>query len=351
MQFPVIEITADKPRDRGIEYGIQAKTYIDICVEHYKDRFLKLGYVWEEIADYAMGYVPVIEQHMPEIMQEAYGIAEGSKRDIRDIMVINCRYEATKFPLHEPECTTAAILPQATKDGKTFAVKNWDYNAGILPHIVILKIRGAGNSIVGITEAGQLVREGFNKHGVAIINNSLQSVADHRGTGIPVTFLRRRVLESRTLAEAQKIVLHAPRCVSNNILLVDGNGDAIDYEVQPEQVDTILPTNGIVTHANHFVVHPEVDALKDRPRNRDTRLRMLLEKRHGLIDIPHIMECVKDHEYYPLSICGHPTMDDQDEYTNERMTVSSMIIDFQGRVAYICRGMPCEGEFHRYQIT
>ena len=51
---------------------------------------------------------------------------------------------------------------------------------------------------IGITEAGQMVRDGMNSYGVAICNNNLQSVEDYPGSGIPATFLRRRVLASHT---------------------------------------------------------------------------------------------------------------------------------------------------------
>ena len=48
------------------------------------------------------------------------------------------------------------------------------------------------------------------------------------------------------------------------------------------------------------------------------------------IDLDIIKECLKDHKYYTLSVCGHP--DPQgDAYSKDRMTVSSMIGDFYNK--------------------
>ena len=44
-----------------------------------------------------MGYVPVIEESMPEILEEAKGLASGSGRELAEIMAVNCRYEISKI--------------------------------------------------------------------------------------------------------------------------------------------------------------------------------------------------------------------------------------------------------------
>ncbi|MEA4919487.1 MAG: C45 family peptidase [Clostridiaceae bacterium] len=347
-KFPVIEITADTPFERGVQYGVQAEEYIKICIEYYRRKFEDGGQAWSQIVKYAMGYAPVIEERMPEVMEEAKGVASGSGQDIGDIMAVNCRYEITKLP-KVPECTTAAILPQASGSGKTYAVKNWDFSSGVMPHLVLLHIHTKEYSAIGWTEAGQMMREGFNSFGVAICNNALQSIHDYGGTGIPVTFLRRKVLACSSFEEAVELVRDVPRCVSNNIMIVGAEGKVCNMEVFPGHIDVVEPEDGIVTHANHFVVTPEVDAFPNRAKNRDTRLYYLLNKRNGSIDVEYIKECMKDHEYYPLSICGHVNPNG-DAYSRDRMTVASMIIDFAENTAHICYGNPCEGEYIAYKL-
>ena len=243
------------------------------------------------------------------------------------------------------------MLPEASRGGKTYAVKNWDFFEKTIPHIVLLRIRTREYSAIGWTEAGQMPREGFNSFGVAIVNNGMQSVHDHYGEGLPVTFLRRRVLASRSFEEAAKLVRSFKRCVSNNIMLVGSKGQVLDFEVQPERMDQVYSQGGILTHANHFVVDAEADAFPERPKVRDARLMELLAKRRGDIDVPYIMECMKDHEYWPKAICSHPTFaGDKRTYIPAGITVASMIVDFAENTAYICSGPPCEGEYIPYKL-
>ena len=116
-------------------------------------------------------------------------------------------------------------------------------------------------------------------------------------------------------------------------------------------MDQVYSQGGILTHANHFVVDAEADAFPERPKVRDARLMELLAKRRGDIDVPYIMECMKDHEYWPKAICSHPTFaGDKRTYIPAGITVASMIVDFAENTAYICSGPPCEGEYIPYKL-
>ena len=351
-EFQVVHVKADTPKERGRQYGEQAADKILAGVENYRQYFEKSrGYSWDETKAYAAAYIPVIEKMMPEVLEEARGIAEGAGTGLEELMVLNTRYELTQYPSKLPECTTAAVLPEASADGGTYLIKNWDYRPGVLDKIVLVHLEDEkGTRILGLTEAGQLIREGFNSNGVGLCNNMIQSIYDTAGSGIPVTFLRRRVLASGCLEEAYGWLVHAARCVSNNMLLVDGkHGRAVDIEAYPGGHDEIYPRDGIVAHANHFVVHPAIDALKSRPKNRDSRLDYLLRTHRGKIDPDCIKECMKDHEYYPEAICNHSNHPGEDPMKG-LMTVASIIVDFQKQQAHVCYGNPCEGQYKVYDL-
>jgi len=347
--FQLVKIEGDTPYERGIQYGEQAKEKIRSGIEGYKQFFEQKGKMdWEEIQKYANSYIPLIKQEMPEILSEAQGIAAGAGVLFQDLMVLNTRYEITKFPL-EKECTTCAILAEASEGGKTLLVKNWDYRAGILDNIVILHIKEPdGAQIIGLAEAGQLIREGFNSYGIGLFNNSLQSVHDSRGEGIPVTFLRRKVFTCKTFEEAKKLLLTTKRSVSNNMLLASGEGRAVNVEAHPGGCDILEPTEGILAHANHFVVNPVLNALEDSPRGE--RLDFLLRKKKGSITIDYIKKCMCDHENYPKAICRHPS-DVSIPLSRRGMTVGSMIIDFSESSVHICAGPPCEGEYQKFSLN
>lgn len=347
--FQIIRIKADTPYACGQQYGVQARDKIHAGVAVYQDYFAKTSEnSWEQIKAYAMSYLPVVQQCMPEVLEEARGIAAGAQISLDELMVLNCRYEISKFP-KVPECTTAAILPEATQAHTTYLVKNWDYKEAVIPNIVILHIEQAdGTRILGLTEAGQMLREGFNSHGIGLCNNMIRSVYDNCDVGIPVTFLRRKVLSCKTFGEARDTLVHARRSVSNNMMLASAAGVAVDIEAYPGGANMLAPKEGVLTHANHFVVHQHLDA-RVGPKNRDIRLEHLLRQRQGKIDIPYVMECMRDHEYYPESICAHNSNLPGYEL-KDFMTVASLIIDFANNAAYICAGPPCEGEYLRCQL-
>ena len=75
----------------------------------------------EEMQEFALSFVDITRK-VPEVMEEVEGIAEGSGFSLADIMIVNCRYEITKFP-KKNECTTGAVLPEAAKDGKMYPIK------------------------------------------------------------------------------------------------------------------------------------------------------------------------------------------------------------------------------------
>ncbi len=348
MNFQLIKVKADTPYERGVQYGYQAKNKIIKGIEGYKNIFDETSdKSWEQIREYADAYIPLIEENMPEIILEAKGIAEGAGVSFRDIMVLNCRYEITKFPIMK-ECTTCAVLPEASAGEKTILVKNWDYRAGIMDNIVILHIEDENEMrILGVAEAGQLIREGFNSYGIGLFNNSLQSVYDNEETGIPVTFLRRKVLSCKSYEEAKNLLLTSERSVSNNMLLASKEGKAVDIEAYPKGSNIIEPVRGIITHANHFTLNPELNAIEGSPRG--DRLYELLMADHGSITVDYIKKCMCDHENYPKAICRHPS-DASIPLFRRSITVASLIVDFDESAIHICAGPPCQGEYIVYRI-
>ncbi len=346
--FQYIAVEGETPYERGVQYGIQARQKIHSGIADYMTYFSQVeGRDWRKLTAYASSLLPLIEREMPGLLEEAEGIAEGAQVPFEDLMVLNCRYEITKFG-SEQECTTCVVLPEASAGNKTLLVKNWDYRAGILDNIVVLHIREAdGTQAIGLTEAGQLIREGFNSHGIGLCNNSLKSVNDGSGPGIPVTFLRRKVFTCKAFEEAKKLLLTTKRNVSNNMLLASKDGRAVNIEAQPGGCDILEPNEGILTHANHFIVSPHLETSETTPRGE--RLEELLRKKHGDISVEYIKRCLCDHANYPKAICRHPS-DVSLPLAQRGITVASMIVDFDEKTVHICAGPPCEGDFTEYSM-
>ena len=349
-QFPYIEVSGSH-YECGYQYGRAAAAQIALGAKLYLEKFVHdLQLPAEEVRRMAMACARPVEEAWPELIEEVKGVADGSGVDLGDVMVINCRYELSKFPKVQ-ECTTGYAAGSATKTGTAYLFKNWDFSMlQTLERIVILHItQDDGTRIVGITEAGQLIRDGLNSHGVGIVSNNLQSVYDSEAPGVPTCFMRRRILKSKSFEEAGQVIRTFRRAVSCNSLIGCADGRAIDFEVHPKGAFEILPEQDVLTHANHFVVDMSVDAVTDKPKNRDARLRELLMEAHGAIDIAHIKHCLCDHKYLPLAICRHPAKEGS-AYVTGTQTVSSTIMDFANGEVWICAGNPCEGIYLKYTV-
>lgn len=345
-EFRLITISAPSPFARGVQYGQQASKEIQLCIETYRTRFADTRNLsWEAAREISWKFVPYIEEGMPDMLEELKGVAEGAQADLGDLMVLNCRYEILHFP-QESECTAFALQREATANGHVYVGQNWDNRPTLLPHSLLLHIteEESGRVIFGMTEAGQLIRNGFTSKGVGQCSNSLHSSLDFRGAGIPSTFVRRKLLTLDRLEDMVALIRRAPRTVSVNYCIASRENQTADIEAVPGQPVRFDPTNGIVTHANHLLVNRDLDTSTAK-RFRGERLYELLSRKTGEITTEYIMECLRDHEGYPQSLCSHVTEGGKLWQTN-----ASLIYDLDERRAWVCYGPPCEGEYKEYTL-
>src|SRR4051812_11211779 len=94
MGLPLVEIDAARPRERGLQYGEQARAQIAVSVDFYKGEFeQRSGLVWDEVRRRAPQWVPPIEAYHPEALEEVRGIAEASGFAFEEILALNGRGE------------------------------------------------------------------------------------------------------------------------------------------------------------------------------------------------------------------------------------------------------------------
>ena len=357
--YPIIKVSGSA-HQRGRQYGEQARDRVAKCIEIYQNFFegrANLG--WEEAVQRARGFAESIQALEPSILEEMRGIADGSGFRLEEIVAVNCRTEilfaATDNPgngrpsseLHE--CTSIAVPPASSTSGHTLVGKNWDWEVECQDSLVILQAeQDDGPSYVMIVEAGMVGRDGLNEHGIAVCGNMLRSTKDGRASGTPIPVIRRRILNSRRLDEALSVVLDANRAASGNYLLAHESGVIINFEASPEQVYTVYPENGLLTHSNHFVsVAAQAQGIDKcflaDSLYRDQRVRDLLEPSIGQIDVADIQQALQDHVGYPRSVCRH---DDQED---TMASIASIVMDVTDRTVYVSSGPPCSNEYQ--QVT
>ena len=356
-EYRLVRVSASDSYGRGVEYGRQAADEVRMCVATYREHMAHLkGITWETATAEAMGHLPLVEAALPPETEMLRGVSEGSGVSFEDIMVLNTRYEILHYPRSsveitaETDCTTYALLRTATADKKVYIGQNWDQRPMVMPHSIVLHITMEdGTKIMGLTEGGQLLRNGLNSHGIGLVASSLNSSLDRNGVGIPGNFMRMRALRSKSFAEIVELVSAFQRTVANNYCVASApENSAVDIEGIPGTPCHIHPEGGIVTHANHILCRPELDTSKGK-KFRGERLGELLRQKAGVITPAYIKQSLCDHEGYPDSICSH-IPDGVTDLHKAWMTVASMLYNLDDLEMNLICGLPCEGEFKTYRL-
>ena len=168
--LPVLNLGED-PFERGLIHGRELSSMINNNVKTYLNRFKAGGLNENTARDESENWIEAIKRQNEEYFVEMSGVAEGSNIPIKDIAMLNARYEIT-FGLFGKEanndfdaskvdntdgCSTFGLLPEVTSNNHTILGQNWDWLAGIHNNCVLIRInRSKGTNIIFFTEAGIL---------------------------------------------------------------------------------------------------------------------------------------------------------------------------------------------------
>ncbi|HYE49891.1 MAG TPA: C45 family peptidase [Azospirillaceae bacterium] len=319
--FPLIDV-AGGPEERGERYGRLAADRIALALDLYREEFARKGIGWAEAHALADRFLERIADYDPELTREMAAIAAGAGQTLSAVVLINARTELMFWKLRAPspsgageECTSAIVLPEASRDGRLLHAQNWDWQPQCAETTVVLRIRGADGvpSILTCAEAGQLARHGLNAAGIAITANGLHSDQDYGRFGIPNPLIRRRMLASTSLARAMFVLNNAPRAFSHHLGISHADGEAFGIEATPDDLFVLEPRDGLLVHANHFV--SPVAQLKVRDLNiartpetlyRQGRVEKSLRAARGGVDMDALKAALADRWGSPDAVCRSP---------------------------------------------
>ena len=358
MSIPYLEIeAAGSHREIGRCIGEAARDLIVSGIAYYEEHHEAMGGPRFAAAQQeCLAYLPAARRALPGVVAELEGMAEGAGVPLGRLLVPNLGEELTcnsdpaavppsRLPpfAHTEHCTSVA----ARAGGRCLLGHNEDWWAGDVDKNILLRITtDDGTRILAMTSACLLPPTGINSHGVATGGNTVY--ADDQRIGVPNNFIRRHLLESRSLADARERALLPTRARGSNHLFVDASGALLDIETSAVSAALIEGDDRLV-HTNHFV-DPAMVA-RDLSTSQGTRLRAaraaaLLDEglRRG-DDLRELLQTIlSDHDGLAdaMSICGHP---DLSVPLGERdMTTASMIWDPQALSVEVCAGPPCENE-------
>ena len=329
--FPVIDAHGSA-RERGRIHGANARKRVARSVATYARLFAFCGIDWREAQRRGAGFSESIEALGSDLLEEINGIAEGSGRQVNEILALNARTEILppSFPgdAHPRwreldggnrangvpdwgECTAIAVPRSASATGGTLLAQNWDWLGAQRGALIVLRVRVPdGPTCLTLTEAGMLAKIGLNEHGFGVCLNILRSGADGKHAGTPVHPMLRALLGCRSVAEAIGMTRALSFGASSNVLCADASGDAANLEFSPAGLQVVRGEGGALCHTNHFL-SPEGErgqtilapSLSSVPRLR--RAQTLVGNRDR-IDVAGLKQILRDESDGLLAICRRP---------------------------------------------
>lgn len=352
--------------DVGRRHGEAFAEQIGGSIALYRRLFDERGLSWDQVIAAARDARDVVAEYAPDMAAEMAGIARGADVDPLAIVAINIRSGLIqRLESRRPgsgtagslECTAGAVLPAASRDGRTLLAQNWDQLAACQPNTVVVEQHQHGlPALLYVTEAGILFRHGLNDLGVGVAGNTLRTTEEaSAAAGVPAAVARRMALRHGTLAPARAEIERAPRSHAVNHLLASAEGEAIDLETVPSRCFAVEPDRGILVHANHFTndeacatVTDPTPTLHPSTLHRQRCMRASLDDRHGSIEISDVQRALQDHDGLSNAVCKHPSAEATVEPS---MTVASSVMDLTERTLWVAVGPACEGTYVSYRFN
>ncbi|MEI6778371.1 MAG: C45 family peptidase [Chloroflexales bacterium] len=371
-----------EPYERGYQYGAAVPHLIAHSIASYARLFAyRRGLDWADSQAAAMGYLPVLYEVAPDLLDEMRGVADGASRQLGEILALNVRTElmagvgpgvihpgwtaarmrnlAAGVPVHpdsvtsdsgiapfdDGECTTAAALPSATATATTILAQTWDWAGDQRAACLLLRVRAPGEpEILTMTEAGIVAKIGMNSAGLAVGLNLLRSETDGRDLGMPVHVLLRKMLQARSFAQARAVADMAPAAGSSCVTLASATGDLVSLEITPAGVAEVLPEGGVLAHANHCLdagaasgecpINPALSTTRER----HGRAWDLLHTSAAL-GIADFQAILRDHHGDPRCICRHPDL--RLAPVDRGESICGIVMDLGAQIMYVAPDVPC----------
>jgi isopenicillin-N N-acyltransferase-like protein len=308
----------------------------------------------------ALDYRPYVQREAPFFDDEIQGLAEGANLSLAEAYQLQLRAELAvpradlpgAIPDPGDECTTFAVQPGATSNGRTLVGQNADLPAFYRDIAVVAEIRFKDMpNILMVLPAGQLSYIGINDQGLGAFANYV--TCDGWRLGIPRYFLSRLALTKATVDDGIAMIRGVRRASSRNIIMADALGDAADLETTPTRDARLDPVDGLLAHSNHYVAESLLEEERSAPRHvansriRLQRMRSLLQGARGTLDAARMQEILRDRACHPDTLSREPA----DDPSSDMITFASVIAEPSERRLWVAVGPPHEHPYRCYTFS
>ncbi|AJG99433.1 hypothetical protein LF65_02863 [Clostridium beijerinckii] len=349
-EFKIIECQGT-PYEIGQQWGEGCKKNILKVSENiFNSMMLYYRASKEEVISNAMKFFNAVQKFDPYLIEIMRGQADATGLSLEEIFTQKCFNELT-FQYNNVSglsglCTSFAATGKATQDGKTILGQNIDF----LPEtpIDLLKIHhanGIKQFVLSFSNSSEFI---FSSAGIGMCANA--TIGKNYSFNIPVGCYLPKVMREKSIHDAVDILKQVARGLGY-YHLADINGQILGIESIYNDFEILYPERDIMLHSNHYITErfKEQDTapeLQPDSYHRLDRIRSLIDKHYGHINIEIIKKILIDHDQNPNSICRHI---DHKVPISSKTLASFIMLPEEGTI-YIAAGNPCEYEYVRYKF-
>ncbi len=306
--FPLIEYPAGIPdRQHGLLHGESFREAIGELVEIRRDlmRQKNPGLSTLNIASLAAEQWAETLRFDPATSEEISGIADGARRPLEDLIVLNNYTDFRDIQVPDQGCSVVYVNRQ-----RPIAAQTWDMHSSAKQYACCLQIQAEQieDRQIIFSLVGCVGLMGYSGRGLAVGVNNINTSGARPGVIWPV--LIRKLLRQNGVAAQRKLLVSAP-VTSGHSYLLASTQEAEFWEVMPDLAERVsrinLPDRGHLFHTNHCLV--PLTKMREMPAaiNSTTHIRFgLLEKKIGHVhSFDDVYQLLNDHENYPQAICSN----------------------------------------------
>ncbi|WP_103108865.1 C45 family autoproteolytic acyltransferase/hydolase [Brevibacillus reuszeri] len=311
-----------------------------------------------KLEEAVLQYRPYVQKYAASFDEEVIGISEGAGITVEEAYLLQLRAEINHYFKSQNECTTFAVLEEATSNGIPLIGQNCDLPAFYSELGVVVEIvPDHGPATLMLTTAGQISYIGINNIGMGVFANFL--TCDGWRVGFPRYMFSRLALTTSTVEDAIQLVRSIHRASSRNLIMMDKKG-AADLENTPTREIIIRPENGLLAHSNHYTA---AELLKEERLHgvelENSRIRLdlmqrLLKENHGKLNVDVMQDILRDRSTYPHCLCqipGDETVQSPGDNGADIITFASVIAEPTKGNLWVAIGPPNQYEYKRYSFS
>lgn len=331
----LLEVHASgSPRELGLQYGRAVGPLAHEVLE------MRMGWCTRnarrsEVLSRALDFVPFVEAHAPELLEEVEGLAAGAELRFEEALFLQV---ASEFDVLDEGCSA---IGSAHDQAGPLVAQNWDTDPGYLGKQVVVHMAPDDRPpLMMFAPAGVIGYIGLNAHGVGHANNTVYLAS--REPGLTGYFITRKLLSFATVREGLDWLATIPVGSAASYMLGDASGTIVDIELSGGSFREI--DRNLQAHTNHYLRAPlwsdpsRLRAMVMKPDSLDRlgRLEQLLGTGHE----DAVLLALRDHDGFPRSVCRH-------EGAGDTETTASIVLRLGRREMLVCTGNPCS---HPYQL-